>query len=82
MKGVACETLVACSRIRGNTDLITDERLLFDENDTKSVSETIDIVFNLNSYEIDMIKEANLKNLKKFELSKVSDLMKKEYGGK
>lgn len=82
MEAVACETLVACSRIRGNTDLITDERLLFDENDTKSVSETIDIVFNLNSYEIDMIKEANLKNLKKFELSKVSDLMKKEYGGK
>lgn len=83
MEAIACKTPVVCSRIRGNTDLVTDEQFIFDENNVDDVVSvltklTIDGREQIENKFKDAV-EHNYKTLKMFDLKSVEPLMKAEF---
>lgn len=79
MEAIACKMPVICSRIRGNVDLISDSRFLFEANDPGSVKRCMEYVFQL---ERDAKKDAmnmNYRCISAYGLASVSHRMEKLY---
>lgn len=77
MEAMASGLSCAVSRIRGNTDLIDDEAVIFDPKNTEQLRESVETaVKNLEEY-----GQKNLKKIKGFDLATVENLISEIYGG-
>ena len=77
MEAMASGLSCAVSRIRGNTDLIDDEAVLFDSQNEEQLRESIEsAVKNLEEY-----SQKNLKKMRGFNLSVVENLVSEIYEG-
>lgn len=78
MEAIACKTPVVCSRIRGNTDLVADDRFLFDGKDIKSLVEVLkwSVTDRKDMQEsMKMVVNKNYRHLKRFEREAVCKKM-------
>ena len=72
MEAIASKTIVICSNIRGNTDIV-GENALFEPKNVNQIAEKIEqYIISDNTAEV----ERNYANLKKFDLEKVAEEMK------
>lgn len=73
------------SKIRGNTDLIKDESLLFEPNDVQRIGKlivsTLDGNVTDNENSISKIRESNLTKIKDFDCELIQSMMRKIYEG-
>ena len=78
MEAMACGLPIACSRIRGNIDLIDEGKggVMFDPQNVGSVKDSIKTLLNADREEM---KKYNLEKIKKFGMSDVMSNMKKIY---
>lgn len=76
MEAIACKTFVICSRIRGNTDLIKNKDVLFDQNNVDEVARSIE--YGLRCNKEDLVEE-NYNRLLKFDIKNVNKEMRKIY---
>ncbi|MCR5517713.1 MAG: glycosyltransferase family 4 protein [Lachnospiraceae bacterium] len=75
MEAMASGLPVACGRIRGNTDLIKEKRVLFDPRDTEEIRASI-----INAMDNrDRFGQQNLERIKAFDLSVVLELISDIY---
>lgn len=75
MEAMASGLSIACGRIRGNTDLIEEERVLFDPLNTEEIkSAIITAIENRDSF-----GQQNLKRIRGFDLSTVQGLTSEIY---
>ncbi len=82
MEAIACKTPVVCSRIRGNTDLVLDNRCLFDGKDIKSLVDVLKwSVSNRKDTQATMKKIVcrNYEHLKRYEKKTVCKKMEKVF---
>ncbi len=82
MEAAACKVPIACSDIRGNTDIVRDSRFLFDENSIDSVVRCLRPLTCSREQLKAFAGESAEKNycaLKAFDLSSVSRMMKALY---
>lgn len=70
MEAMACGVPVVCSRIRGNTDLIQEEKCLFEPDDVEQVETSVEWILKKNE------KKVVYNELSKYDLMNVI----KEYG--
>lgn len=70
MEAMACGVPVVCSRIRGNTDLIQEEKCLFEPDDVEQVKTSVEWILKKNE------KKVVYNKLSKYDLMNVI----KEYG--
>ena len=76
MEAMASGLSCAVSRIRGNTDLIDDEAVLFDPKNKEQLRESVEsAIKNLEEY-----SQKNLKKIRGFDLSAVENLISSIYG--
>ncbi len=78
MEAMASGLPVACSKIRGNIDLIKNEECLFDANDVEDVKEQIKS-FVINFDKRKLFGDINKKNIAAFDEHIISNSMKKIY---
>lgn len=80
MEAMAIGLPVICSRIRGNTDLIDENKggLFFDPNDVNDCLKCIKILLN-NEKKCSNYASYNLIKIKEFDIDKINFLMKKIY---
>lgn len=76
MEAIASKVPVACSRVRGNRDLVKDESYLFNPSSVEEISKCIKRSLSENSY--DVIEE-NYNRLLAFDENKVNEVMRKLY---
>jgi len=84
MEAIACHTPVLCTNIRGNTDLVKNEKNYFEENDKESLKERLDSVLTKNGIS-EVLKDSvteNYENLKQFDKQNVMDRITKIYMGR
>ena len=75
MEAIASKTAVICSRIRGNTDLVSGNALFEPKNVSQIAEKISQYIISDNTAEV----ERNYINLKKFDLEKVVEEMKTLY---
>ncbi len=75
MEAIASKTAVICSRIRGNTDLVSGNALFEPKNVSQIAEKISQYIISDNTAEV----ERNYINLKKFDLEKVVEEMKSLY---
>ncbi len=78
MEAMACGLPIACSRIRGNTDLIDEEKggIMFDP---KSIEDAANALNKLLKSDFNVMGRYNIQKIKNFDLEKVKNEMKKIY---
>ena len=76
MEAMASGLPVACSRIRGNVDLIDDENCLFEPTDIKGIEKAIRYVL---SQDLGKMATHNLEAVRKFSLKEVAQRMEEIY---
>lgn len=90
MEAIACRTPVLCSKIRGNEDLIQNEKDMFEAKDVEGLvailkdvllDENKQIRRNTLAKKMEKSVDENYHNLCRFELSTVKKQMNKIYGG-
>ncbi|MGL5902074.1 MAG: glycosyltransferase, partial [Cetobacterium sp.] len=78
MEGMACEKVCFGSKVPGITDLLYDERVLFERGNIKELSEKI-LNIEENKMLINILKEKNRKKIIQFSIEKMLDKYLKEY---
>lgn len=82
MEAIACETPVVCSKIRGNTDLVSGEEFLFDENTVDDVVRVLRPLAvsrnNIRSLTANAVA-SNTSALRGYDIKSVEKRMKKEF---
>ena len=73
MEAMACGVPVVCSRIRGNTDLIQEEKCLFEPDDVEQIKACIEWILNKKE------KKATYNELQKYDLDHVVNKYKEIY---
>ncbi|MBD5145978.1 MAG: glycosyltransferase family 4 protein [Ruminococcus sp.] len=78
MEAMACGLPVACSRIRGNVDLIDDDKggVTFDPQNTESTANALN---NLLKSNLGIIGKYNSEKIQNFDTNKIKNIMKKIY---
>lgn len=82
MEAIICGTPVACSNIRGNTDLIRNKKYLFNENSVDDVVRVLSPLIISREQTASYSKrsvEVNMRRLKDYRLDSVEKLMEMEY---
>ncbi|MCR4818362.1 MAG: glycosyltransferase [Fretibacterium sp.] len=84
MEAIACETPVMCSAIRGNTDLVQDEKYLFRSGDVKGLARMLQECLSGGRdalhQAMSRVAAENYERLRKFDLMAVGSQMRKIYG--
>jgi glycosyltransferase involved in cell wall biosynthesis len=84
MEAIACKTFVVCSSIRGNKDLVLDEKNLFNENEELELIKCLDEKMEGKSRK-DFLSDnrkcidSNYEHLKQFDLTAVENQMRQLY---
>ena len=76
MEAIACKVPVVYSRIRGDVDLVKDNRYLFDP---KSVEDTRKALQQVLENDNTAVVEANYEMIKEYDITNIDKLMRKEY---
>lgn len=79
MEAIACKTLAICSNIRGNTDLISDSRFLFDAKEIDSIRRCMEYALRLGKGGKESAVDTNYRHLRAFSLKSVSRRMEEIY---
>lgn len=76
MEAIACKVPVVCSRIRGDVDLVTNEKYMFDPRSVEEAEQALRYALKMNDFvEI----EENYRKLKECDISKINKMMHEEY---
>ncbi len=75
MEAMACGLACACSRIRGNTDLIKDDDVLFRPDSIDEIKKAVETAIDKMS----VLGQRNLKNIRSFNLTTVEKLVSDIY---
>lgn len=77
MEAISTGLPIACSKIRGNVDLVDDDvGCLFEPN---NIEECKNAIIKLEYVNIEQIKEHNYKKIKSFDIGVINKMMKKVY---
>lgn len=78
MEAIACKTPVICSKIRGNVDLVTESKMLFDSLDAKELRDKLMNFFDKYNKDENSVLE-NSKRLEKCDVSIILKTMNDIY---